>query len=167
MIKKNITISDYHFDKENNPYSFDAEKHKSIDNVAYKIESLIKKAIGDKQVLVRGIQSEKFNSLSRDELIESFKTNKLDVFLNNSNEHTIYAVPFEKGIIKKILEGFHTYKPKCDECPQYCVDIWMVFDFNAFENITYMHPRHNVIAQDKWKLKQDHNNSLEMVLLVN
>ncbi|MDZ7785558.1 MAG: hypothetical protein U5L95_00350 [Candidatus Saccharibacteria bacterium] len=72
----------------------------------------------------------------------------------------IYAAPFQKDVIKKILEGFHAYKPKCEERPQHPVDIWMIFDMNAYENIEYLHPRHKVVSRDKWELKKDHESGL-------
>ena len=79
----------------------------------------------------------------------------------------MYAAPFEAGITKKILEGFHKYKPKCEERPQYPVDIWMIYDKDSFDNIEYMHPRLKVMAKDKWKQKKANNKSLLKLIIVN
>ena len=73
-------------------------------------------------------------------------------YKNIENPDTIFAATYEgEKSILRILEGFHKYKPRCEERPQYPVDIWLVFQAKAYENIEYLHPRHNVLARDKWR----------------
>ena len=161
-----IHIPEYNFDKKTNPYSFHLASPRKLDGIAQKIELAINSDKSDNIFLVRGIQSKHY-ALSRDELIKTIRRNNTDGSISDNGSFEIYAAPFEAGITKKILEGFHKYKPKCLERPQYPVDIWMIYDKDSFDNIEYMHPRLNVMAKDRWKLKQSNNKSLSKLVIVN
>ncbi len=161
-----IKIPEYTFDKQNNPYSFHLASPRELDDVARKIDTAINSEKTEKTFLVRGIQSKHFD-LSRDELIKTIRQNNTDNFNSATGSIEMYAAPFEAGITKKILEGFHKYKPKCEERPQYPVDIWMIYDKDSFDNIEYMHPRLKVMAKDKWKQKKANNKSLLKLIIVN
>jgi len=161
-----IKILEYNFDKQNNPYSFHLTPPREIDGIARKIELAITRGKPEKPILVRGIQSG-HHDLSRDELIKTIRQNGTDIYGSDTGKIEIYATPFEAGIIKRVLEGFHKYKPKCEERPQYPVDIWMIYDKYAFENIEYLHPRHKVMTKDKWEQKNANKNGLLNIIIVN
>lgn len=135
--------------------------------IAARIETETSNVIGNRQAIIRGIQSGKHSIKIRDKLIDYIVENGNEKNKSSSNNKAIYAAQFEPGLILKILEGFHVYKPKSEEKPQYPVDVWMVFDIDAYDNIEYVHPRHKVVARDKWKRKDSHNNGLMVILTVN
>jgi small GTP-binding protein len=142
-----LSIDKYAFIPSTNPFAFDTINRLPIDDIAADISKLIDSNFQGSQIIIRGIQSgkhsEKFN---RDDLTEFIQQHGSDNYENIDGDDIIFAAKYN-GIesIQEILSGFHVYKPKCNEIPQYPVDIWMIFDLNAFENISYIHPRHNVV----------------------
>jgi len=164
---KEITIPDYIFDGQSNPYEFNKKSPKSLQTIADGIESAIVQKFGSNGIIIRGVQSGHHKNMSREELINSIIKNGTDSFGSKGENNIIYAAPFENGIVRKLLEGFHTYKPKCEERPQYPVDIWMVFNKSSYNNVEYMHPRHKVIAKDRWKIKSNQKSVLKALIIVN
>lgn len=165
---KNIEIPEYVFNLADNPYKFNAKNPKSISEIAEKIEEAIKSSFDTNHVLVRGIQSGHHQKIDRDDLIALIQKNGQDTYDKDLYESdTIHATLFSENIIKNILMAFHVYKPKCEECPQYPVDIWMIFDASAYKNIEYMHPRHKVLARDKWELASINKSGLRGILVIN
>lgn len=161
-------VNEYGFGKNDNPYEInDKQQPISLSKVANKISESIDNLNSNKlSILVRGVQSGKHKATT-DQLLERILTNGTELD-DARNSHTIFAAPYRnEGTILQILEGFHKYKPKCEERPQYIVDIWMVFELDAYDNIEYLHPRHNVIARDKWKRKSPKNTGLIGVVLIN
>ncbi len=169
MIIKKLDIDKYRFSPDTNTFAFDANSRLSIDDIAADISNLIDSSFQGSQILIRGIQSEKHSEkFNRDDLIEFIQQHGSDNYEKINGDDIIFAAKY-KGIesIKDILSGFHVYKPKCDEIPQYPIDVWMIFDLNAFENISYIHPRHNVVAADKWKRKTSDQSGLLGLLIIN
>lgn len=161
------TIPKYVFVGDSNPYAFNANSPKSLSEIASKIEHTIKDNLNTQNTLIRGIQSGYHKKISRDELINLILKNGQDTYDDNADmSGIIHAVPFEDGVVEQILSGFHVYKPKCEELPQYPVDIWMVFDANAYENVEYIHPRHHVLTRDRWKLKPKTVDGLKGIFIV-
>ena len=170
ILVKYIDIPDYQFDINTNPFAFDAKPQRLLTGVAKTINHAINTNFNTSDLLIRGIQSSQhLNIYTRDELIEIIKKEGSDFYSNDiSEQDVIFAAPYESGAsIESILAGFHIYKPKCEELPQYPVDIWMIFDAGAYENIEYIHPRHGVVAQDKWQLKKSGTAGLMGILVVN
>lgn len=162
-----ITVTEYAFPSNANPFAFDAQPKKPISEIAEAINDNVEKIVkGD--TLIRGIQSGKYD-LNRDDLIDRIARSGSDAYSEIDNGREIlFAAPYSgKQTLDTILSGFHEFKPKCEERPQYPVDIWMVFDQNAFENIKYVHPRHNVIANDKWQIKDRGFLGLQVIIVVN
>jgi hypothetical protein len=161
MIVKKLDIDKYSFSPDTNPFAFDTNNRLSIDDIAADISKLIDSNFQGSQILIRGIQSgkhsEKFNRYDLTEFIQQHGSDNYE----NDGDDTIFAAKYN-GIesIKEVLSGFHVYKPKCAEIPQYPVDVWMIFDVNSFENISYIHPRHNVVAADKWNRKTSDQSGL-------
>jgi len=151
-IIKNIKLDGYEFDLDTNQYDYISEITPSITlndiskQISLEIDSLSEK----NNLIIRGIQSGKHDS-SKEDLLKAIIDNGRE-YENTIEPNTIFAAPYENSeTIKQILEGFHKYKPKSEERPQYPVDIWLIFDVRAYENVEYLHPRHNVLARDKWK----------------
>jgi hypothetical protein len=147
---KNIKIDGYYFDSKDNPYEYDsnAVPFITLTDIAQQICNEIN-STHDK-LIIRGIQSGK-HKVDKDVLLEAAIKNGQD-YENIDETNTMFAAPFEgEKTIQHILEGFHKYKPKSEERPQYPVDIWFIFDSRAYENVKYLHPRHNVLASDRWK----------------
>lgn len=162
----NVSIPDYIFDSNNNPFSHDAKPTRVFDSIAASLDSVIQKIIGDEVVLVRGLQSGHFE-VTREELIHLIEQNDGDSLISALTKDEMFAALYSDQTVSAILKGFHVYKPKSEERPQLPVDVWMLFALNDFVNIEYLHPRHNVIARDKWKRKEGINNSLIAVIVVN
>lgn len=148
-----ISIPEYIFDTENNPYFFDESEPKSLEPIAEKIEANIRNNFAVGNILIRGIQSGHHTSISKEKLVNAIMEDGNDIHNTESGDSvTLHAAPFGGGVVTKILEAFHMYKPKGQERPQYPVDIWMIFNRDSYDNIEYLHPRHKVVARDKWRL---------------
>ncbi len=163
-----LKVNEYGFGKNNNPYEInDKQQPVSLSKVANKISESIDSLNTNKlSILVRGIQSGKHKATT-DQLLERILKDGVELE-DVKKPNTIFAAPYHnEGTILQILEGFHKYKPKCEERPQYIVDIWMVFKLDAYDNIEYLHPRHKVIARDKWKRKSPENTGLIGVVIIN
>lgn len=169
MIAKTITIQvdGYGFSINGNPYEKTGKQQAiPLSEVAHKISDVIDSLPANRfGFLVRGIQSQK-HKITKDQLKVRVLENGVELEgAEKSNE--IFAAPYRgESTILQILEGFHRYKPKCEERPQYMVDIWMVFDVNAYDNIEYLHPRHDVIARDKWKRKNPKDSGLVGIVVI-
>jgi len=152
IIIKDIKIDGYTFDLVTNQYDYISEIVPSItlDDISKHIGLEIDNLFEKQNLLIRGIQSGK-HDLSKDDLVQEIVNNGRE-YENTTEPDTIFAAPYERAVtVQHILEGFHKYKPKSEERPQHPVDIWMIFDSRAYENVEYLHPRHNVLARDKWK----------------
>lgn len=160
-----LHLPEYQFSREYNPYIFDNVQRQSIEPVAKQIERAIVDNFETGNILVRGIQSGHHAEMTKQQLVDAISRNGSDIFDNEAEKAIIHAAPYELGIITKILEGFHVYKPKCEEKPQYAVDVWMIFDRGAYENIEYMHPRHHVIVKDRWRQKSDTEALLGVIVI--
>lgn len=166
MQTKYVDIPKYIFQDDTNPFSFDANPRLSVEAIASMIVTAIHDVVGQETVLVRGVQSG-HHHVSREELISKIRQKGSDLYEVDSNRETIYAAIFEPNTIKEILEGFHTYKPKCEEKPQYPVDVWLIYDAKVYKNVAYMHPRHKVLANDKWMRKDNSKSGLLAIIIVN
>ena len=162
-----ILIPEYIYDISSSPFAHDLQLPRSIEPLADAISTAVQGSFAMNNVLVRGIQSGKHHEISRAGLIDSIIQNGSDIHKNTYDMTEIFAADYGNNTISSILGGFHVWKPKCREMPHYPVDVWMVFDKNAFDNIEYTHPRHNVLAKDKWKLKNHNNRGLKGVLVIN
>lgn len=161
-----VSIPEYIFDSSTNPFAYDADNPQPIDAISMAIDAALKNHFVMDKVIIRGVQSAHHN-LSRQDLIESIVNNGSDLHTNPGNTTEIYARGYDSTAINSIIGGFHIWKPKSDDRPQYPVDVWMIFDKKAFDNIEYIHPRHNVIANDKWLLKDNDNHGLKGLLVIN
>lgn len=160
-----LTIPEYFFKSSINDFAWDAVERKSVDSIASIIDNELRRNFSMDKTLVRGIQSAR-HDLRRDELIGLIIKNGSDYY-RDSGATDIFATEFDEDSVKMILEGFHMFKPKCAESPQYIVDVWMVFDQNSFDNVEYLHPRHKTIANDKWRVKHPKDNGLRGILVIN
>jgi spore cortex formation protein SpoVR/YcgB (stage V sporulation) len=162
-----IDIPSYQFNTGANPFAFDAKDQKSISLIANKIEEALQKNFDMRNVLVRGIQSGHHNMM-RDSLIDRIVKNGSDIYdIGHDSKDYIHAALYTDGIIEKLLDAFHAFKPKCEERPQYPVDIWMIFAAEKYSNIRYIHPRHKVLVGDRWKLKPAKSIGLSGILVIN
>ena len=160
-----LKIPEYVFVGNHNPYAFDSVDRKSILPISKQIEKAIVSNFDTSNVLVRGIQSG-YYKLTKQQLIDKIIEDGQDVYdSDNDVVGVIHAAPFENDVVDKIMTGFHVYKPKCEESPQFPVDVWMVFDKEAYENIKYMHPRHHVLVKDRWKLKSSKTGLLGVLVI--
>ena len=167
VIVKKLRIDKYKFGKEDNPYEFDGiNQPVALADIAEQISAKIEGSPTTDTLIIRGIQSGK-HQVGKDVLLQSIINNGQD-YKNIDEPNTIFAAPYEgKDTIQRILDAFHRYKPKHEERPQYPVDIWLVFDARAYENVEYLHPRHNVLARDKWKRIDPKNSGLLEVVVIN
>lgn len=161
-----ISIDNYCFPDGSNPYAYDSKPKTSVEPAADVISETISSLIGEKRVLVRGIQSGR-HAIPKADLVKIIEENGADYQHNGSIANEMYASPFSSDVIFKILEGFHVYKPKSEERPQYPVDIWMIYSADSYENIEYLHPRHKVLAKDKWRRKDDSQSGLFAMVVIN
>ena len=165
---KNIKLDGYEFDLATNQYDYTSEILPSItlEDIAKNISLEIDSLSEENNLIIRGIQSGK-HDLSKEDLLQVIINNGRE-YENTAELNTIFAAPYESmDTIQHILEGFHKYKPKSEERPQYPVDIWLIFDARAYENVEYLHPRHNVLARDKWKRVDSNNNGLIGLIVIN
>jgi len=167
-----VAIPEYEYDIEGNPFAFDAEQPREVAPIADRLNAEIAERFEGKNILVRAVQSGHF-TLQRNQLIKSIVAHGGDHVFRRGDEvsDTIYALGFEpwtkESTVLKTLEGFHKFKPKSEERPHYHLDIWMIFDAENYENVEYLHPRHNVIAHDKWQAKSPSELGLQTVFVVN
>jgi hypothetical protein len=165
---KNIQIQTYAFPEDSNPFAFDALLKRPIDEIATELKVALEAIVGSHKVLIRGIQSGR-HSEDRKILVRKIIKEGSDGYSEKQDGNgVLFAAPYE-GLqtLEFILAGFHEFKPKCEERPQYPVDIWMIFDESAFKNIEYIHPRHNTKANDKWQIVDNTNNGLIGLVTIN
>lgn len=165
-----VAIPEYEYDIKENPFAFDLEHPKDLTPIAERLNAEIQARFEGKDILVRAVQSGHF-TLQRNQLIKSIVAHGGDhVFARNEEADTIYALDFtpwsSESTALKMLEGFHKFKPKSEEHPHYPVDIWMIFDATSYDNVEYLHPRHNVIARDKWQATSPER-GLQTVFIIN
>lgn len=161
-----VDIPEYRFDTSVNPFAYNTKDAQSVGNIAEAIDIALESNFSVNNIIIRGVQSGN-HDIARKQLIESILQNGSDLYRSPDKSLEIHAKEYSQGIVLDIMGGFHVWKPKCEERPQYPVDIWMIFDKEAFDNIEYMHPRHKVIARDKWKLKNSDQGGLKGILVVN
>lgn len=159
-----VQLAVYSFDSSTNPFAWDAENQQSIEEIAAGIDKYLKSIFEMENTLVRGIQSD-HHDIDREGLINRIIKNGSDSYEENGTSE-VFAAEYGDNTIKTILSGFHVFKPKCEERPQHRVDIWIIFDKSAFENVEYIHPRHNTVAKDKWRLRDPSNSGLKGVLVI-
>lgn len=164
-----LTVDEYKFKEGVNQYAYNAEPKLSLSSTAQAIDEKLLAEIDLKNSLIRGVQSSKRKtSYHRNQLVDFIATQGTDVVgdANNTGD-TIYALEYDKGTVKKILQGFHEFKPKCLEKPPSIVDIWLVFDKLLFKNISYQHPIYKITVNDKWELKNESTRPLKAILIIN
>lgn len=162
-----ITIPNYHFPDDTNPYAFDSAQRQSLTSIAAMIDVAIQHHTpADTRVLVRGVQSAAHVPFTRQELIESILVNGSDHH-DPSRVDDLHALPYTPGASESILGGFHVWKPRCEDRPQYIVDIWMLFNKSKYENIEYIHPRHQVAANDRWRPLDASDQGLVAMIIIN
>jgi len=161
-----VDIPVYHFDPSSNPFAWDTTDRKQTDDIVVTIDRALRQSFAMDHTLIRGVQSG-HHKLDRQKLLEAILENGSDTYNELSEARDMYAKQFSYEMLRSIIDGFHVFKPKCKERPQYPVDIWMVFDKNAFDNIEYLHPRHNTVAQDKWRRKSANDQGLKGILVIN
>ena len=119
--------------------------------------------------------------LTRNELIDGIIETGSDynqVESNNAPQKPdakidMYAAKFtpfnNKSSVLSLFEAFHRWRPKCDERPQYPIDLVLIYDYDFYENVRYVHPRYGSMADDAYKLKNGRNqaDSLRYVLVIN
>ncbi len=163
-----LQIPEYSFLKDKNPYHYASSGFKSLSlkMISEKIFAAIRDNESSQKKLIRGIQSGKHKKSKEKLITEIFKNGK--DFENTKERNTIFALPLEnEKTVLNILQGFHSFKPKCDEVPQLRVDIWLIFDLSKYRNINYLHPRHKVFANDKWeRINKSEAGLLEIINLV-
>lgn len=123
--------------------------------IAAAIDQQIEQAFSGQPVVIRGIQAQK-HALSRPDLITLIRTTGTDHYqlLANSDVGGQTIDLFGRScnatapITLPILEGFHRWKPKSLERPQFPVDIWMIYDATQLQNVEYVHDHYNVPAHD-------------------
>jgi len=145
-------------------YRFDTKP--DLKKISNDIDDMLINNFHGQDIVLRGIQSEKHN-LPKDELIKLIietGSDRYDLYnpgeIKISNKHIDLfglACKVVASITLPILEGFHKYKPKSLERPQYRVDIWMIYDANRLKNVEYNHSYYNVKACDGYVFKNPKN----------
>ena len=130
-------------------YQFD---NLDLGKVGNCIDSALDEAFAGKQIVLRGIQSEKHN-LPKDKLVKkiisfgSDRFEKENIHSRDVNDKYIdlfgLACKVEGPISISILNGFHIWKPMSLERPQRKVDIWLVYDQHLLTNVEYFHSHYN------------------------
>jgi hypothetical protein len=165
---KYIQIPTYTFPEDINPFAFDAQPKQSIAKIAHTVNDSIAEVANKRKLLIRGIQSSKHVE-AREKLVKKIIDDGSDGYSETLNGHgVLFAAPYNGSqTIEFILAGFHEFKPKCEERPQYPVDVWMIFDESAYKNIEYIHPRHGTKANDKWQVVDNTNTGLIGLIVIN
>lgn len=141
-----------------NPYRYDADPDSAqLQRIASAIDAEIMRRFSGQNILIRALQSAHFN-YTQAQLTQYVISHGGDYTLNDVRDpsYDFHAAKFEKfngQSVLGILEGFHKFKPKCDELPLKPLDVWMIFDADAYDEVSYLHPRHNTVAKDRYKLK--------------
>lgn len=131
------------------------------------IDSALNENFMNQYVMIRAIQSSK-HKMPRDKLIERIIEYGNDRYDSNSEyAANVTDRPIDlfglvckiegQPIAKELLEGFHKWKPKCEEKPQHKADIWMILDPKQFEQVEYNHSRFNIKVSDAYVYKNPNN----------
>lgn len=156
-----ILCADY-TPRQINPYRFDS-KRLSLEPIAKVIEDEIKRWFRQQNILVRGIQSGHLG-LNTYALAKKIVLRGDDGACENRHHyddsydfHAKQVTAGSDGYILELLRAFHEFKPKCDELPLSPVDIFMIFDINSYDAVQYLHPRHRVMSNDRYRLKPNYS----------
>ncbi|NLA42930.1 hypothetical protein GX865_02105 [Candidatus Saccharibacteria bacterium] len=126
-------------------------------------------------ILLRGVQSA-YHDISREDFIKEILrtgTDRIGGQESLVDDIDFYAAYYDSfstdDDVARLFGGFHTFKPKCEQRPQYPADIWLVYDATRYMNVSYIHPRHNVVARDGWRLAKGSNMSqtLKAIYVIN
>jgi len=158
-------------------YKFD--ENIDLKNISLIIDNSLIDNFYDKNVVLRGVQSEKHN-ISKQEIINHILATGSDKYETTSSKEVNvsdeqidlfgYGCKINKSpITLSIIEGFHKWKPKSLEKPQLKVDIWMIYDANQLNNIEYNHSYYGVKASDGYTFKNpdDKQTALIGVIVIN
>lgn len=171
LLLLNLSIPEYTFLNGSNPYRFDNGSRESLEPIAKHIDACLRTYFGDKDILIRAVQSKKHKDMSRDTFVQFIAKNGLDYVA--SKDPSFYAVeyaPFSlDSTVVGVMEGFHKWKPKCEETPQDSLDIWMVFDSRRFEVVPHIHPIHKTLSKDKFQPtpSNSHASGLRAIIVIN
>jgi len=155
-------------------YKFD--KNIDLKNISQIIDNGLIDNFYDKEVVLRGIQSEKHN-IPKQEIIDHILETGSDKYETNSSQGVNvsdkqidlfgYSCKInESSITLNTLEGFHKWKPKSLERPQLKVDIWMIYDANQLNNIEYIHSHYNVKASDGYTFKNPNDKQAALIGII-
>jgi hypothetical protein len=153
-IVEHISCPDYQFDELD------------LNKVSKCIDSALVDRFAGKNVVLRGIQSEKHSSSKEDLIQKILETGSDRDNSDNSNQVKVndvhidlfgFACKIKGSITLPVLEGFHKWKPKSLERPQLRVDIWMIYDAEQLDNVEYNHGLYGVKAKDGYVFKKPNN----------
>ena len=148
----------------------------NLEAVSKILDNSLIENFSNKNVVIRGIQSEK-HDISKQELIDHiYKTGSDKYEISNSNEVNVsskridlfgYSCKISSSpITLSTLEGFHKWKPKSLERPQLKVDIWMVYDASQLNNIEYHHSHYNVKADDGYTFQNPKDKQAALIGII-
>lgn len=164
-----VKITGYTFSQDRNPFQWDATpRPQSVVPIASQLDATIVRYFAGKKILVRALQSSK-RTISRDELLVCAARDGYDKPHTDGTYdfHAAEFLPFTKtSSTKEMFEGFHKWKPKCEERPQLPLDFIMVFDAECYEAIEYIHPRHGTKANDRYRLRDGAERVLSLIAII-
>jgi hypothetical protein len=154
-------------------YNFDGIL--DIKKVSQKIDTALLDNFPGQSIVLRAVQSEKC-TLDKGDLINYIKRTGVDRYETSAASYvdvsdTKIDLFGMKCIVKgdislPILKGFHIYKPKSLERPQYKLDIWMVYDAIKLKNVEYFHKAYKVTAKDGYVFRDENNKADALIGLL-
>ncbi|NTW62214.1 hypothetical protein HGB25_02285 [Candidatus Saccharibacteria bacterium] len=147
-----------------------------LEKVSKVIDDVLMDSFLGKEVVTRGVQSEKHN-IEKSELIKLIAEKGTDRYsVDSENQIKVSDRPIDlfgysckvegKNICLPVLEGFHKWKPMCLEVPQRKVDLWMVYDRHQLQNVHYNHGHYGVVAKDGYLFKDQNNKAKSLIGII-
>lgn len=176
-----VSIPQYVFsESDSNPYRYDATPQVSLRPIADVLDALMYHEFDGVGILVRGVQSAR-QSQTRHQLVEHIKQCGTDRYeMQDAGMQKVEDVSADmfaaeylpwtrQSSLLALFEGFHVYKPKCDEVPQTPIDIVMVYNADAYDQVEYVNSRHGGIGRDAYMLKSGYmrRETLLAIILIN
>lgn len=132
-----IDIPKYRYDKSSNPFiQKGADREKPYGIARYLDIAMLHQFI-NADILICGVRSSDFGTLNRRELIERIRESGGLPVIDEDQDYDIEAMAFSPFVgyftTLPFFDLYHTDPRYAEEIPHPTVDIWLVFDINAYE----------------------------------
>lgn len=160
-----ISIPEYRFDSSRNPFvEMGVNRERPYGIARYLDITLLHQfVIGD--ILICGVRSKDFELLNRKDLIRQIQESGGPPINDLSADYDFEALGFSPYISSfstlPVFNLYHKNSPHAEKIPHYPIDIWMIFDINAYEQVS----KGQVAGVNRYRLRPDYDRHSSLLSL--